>query len=172
MIRIDIDDRLVLDALRQLSRRVGDMRPAMQDIGEYLVGSTKARFATATAPDGTPWAPNRPVTIARYLGAFGGSYKKDGSLSKKGQARLGAKRPLIGESRRLGSEIHYQAGRDRVEVGSPMIYSAVQQFGAPRHSLGPHSPWGDIPARPYLGLSGDDRREIVDIVRGYLGAAL
>ena len=34
MIRIEIDDREVSQALERLQRRVGDMTPAMEDIGE------------------------------------------------------------------------------------------------------------------------------------------
>ena len=29
-------------------------------------------------------------------------------------------------------------------------------------------PWGNIPARPYLGLSADDETEVVRILRDYL----
>ena len=52
MIRIDIDDRDVGQALQRLQRRVGDMTPAMEDIGELLIETTKERFKTSTAPDG------------------------------------------------------------------------------------------------------------------------
>lgn len=29
-------------------------------------------------------------------------------------------------------------------------------------------PWGDIPARPFLGASDDDQANIVSLVRSYL----
>ncbi|HWO99899.1 MAG TPA: phage virion morphogenesis protein [Methylococcus sp.] len=54
-------------ALNDLAERVKNIHPVLADIGEYLVESTKRRFASGTAPDGTPWAPNRPVTIDNYL---------------------------------------------------------------------------------------------------------
>jgi len=71
MIKIEIDDRQVLDALRRLQKAAADLRPAFQDIGEYLVDATKRRFAAGTAPDGAPWAPNRPATLARKKGKTG-----------------------------------------------------------------------------------------------------
>lgn len=39
-------------------------------------------------------------------------------------------------------------------------------FGVSRRG-GP-LPWGDIPARPFLGLSADDRKTIEEIVRAHL----
>ena len=58
-------------------------------------------------------------------------------------------------------------------VGSSLEYAAVQQFGARRGEFGRTRrgapiPWGDIPARPFLGVSRVDRVEILDILAGYL----
>ncbi|CQR43713.1 Phage virion morphogenesis protein [Thiomonas sp. CB3] len=168
---ITYTDTGVAAYLDQLAARMADLTPVMQDLGEYLVMSTKARFATSTAPDGTPWASNSQVTIGRYLGNYSGMYKKSGALSKKGATRSAAKKPLIGESRRLSGEIHAVPTAHGVTVGSVLIYSAVQQFGAAKGSLGPRTPWGNIPARPYLGLSASDRGQVIDLVQGYLAPA-
>lgn len=165
---ITFDGAEALAALDQLAARLGNLTPVMQDLGEYLVASTKARFAAGAGPDGARWAANSPVTLARYLGNYGGMFKRDGTLSKRGAARAGAKRPLIGETRRLSGEIHAVVTAASVTVGSSLVYAGVQQFGAPKGSLGPRSPWGNIPARPYLGLSAADRGEVLAIVRGYL----
>lgn len=174
MIRIEIDDRAVLGALSELLRRVSDPQPALADIGEYLVASTRRRFGEGRAPDGTPWAPNSPVTVMRYLSRFSGARSKRGGLTKKGAAMAGAKRPLIGETRRLSSEIAYQLIPGGVEVGSSLEYAATQQLGARRGEFGRTRrgapiPWGDIPPRPFLGISAADRTAILDILAGYLG---
>lgn len=151
MIQIEIDDSDVLAALNGLLAAGKDLTPAYQDIGEYLVQSTKNRFAAGEAPDGTPWAPLSPVTVAR-----------------KGHSR-----PLIGESRRLGTEISYLVLGDGVEVGSPMEYAATQQLGAKKGSFtGGRAPWGDIPARPFLGLSEDDKAAVLDILQEHLEGGL
>lgn len=157
---ITYDDAEALAYLGQLSARLGDLTPVMQDLGEYLVTSTKGRFGTSTAPDGTPWAANSLTTLALYGRMFKGAAKA-----------VANKQPLIGESKRLSGEIHALATASSVTVGSSMIYAGVQQFGAAKHSLGPVSPWGNIPARPYLGLSATDRGNVLDIVRGYLDGA-
>lgn len=157
---ITFDDAEALAYLGQLSARLGDLTPVMQDLGEYLISSTKARFASGTAPDGTPWAANSLTTLARYGRMYKGSAKA-----------VAGKKPLIGESRRLSGEIHAVTTANSVTVGSSLIYAGVQQFGAAKHSLGPKSPWGDIPARPYLGLSVADRGNVLDILREYLAEA-
>ena len=64
-----------------------------------------------------------------------------------------------------------------VEIGSNMPYSAVMQFGAKRGAFGQSSngspiPWGDIPARPFLGISSQDELNIREAIAGWLEAAL
>ena len=85
----------------------------------------------------------------------------------------GAKKPLIGETRRLSTEISYQIAADGVEVGSSMQYAAVQHFGAKKGEFGRTRrgapiPWGDIPPRPFLGISEVDRAAILDIIADHL----
>ena len=169
MITIQVQDKQVLDMLDQLSGRLKNLQPAMQEIGEDIVASTKRRFADGVAPDGTPWAANSTeTTVPFYLGAFGGSHKKDGTLSKAGQARSGAKKPLTGETKALRTTINYQlSGTSGVRIGSPMVYAAMQQFGGITSSSS-MIPGKTIPARPFLGLSDADTSNILDIVRSYL----
>lgn len=173
MIAIEIDDREVLAVLQELARRGANLAPVMHAIGNDLVESTKRRFATSTAPDGAPWAANSEVTILQYLGLYSGSHKKDGSLSKKGAARAGSKKPLISKSKSLSTTITYQVvdGGRTLLVGSPQKYAAVQQFGASAHEFG-KAPWGDIPARPFLGISDADQRNILDVLNDYLAEAI
>jgi len=165
MIRIDIDDRDVRQALEKLQRKMGDMTPAMKDIGELLIETTKRRFVTSTAPDGSRWEPNRPATIMSYLQGKSGAFsKRDGRLTKKG-ARLAAnKKPLIGESKSLSTEISYRADRASVEIGSPMEYAAIHQFGG-KAGRGKKV---TIPARPFMGLSESDKRAVLEIIEEHL----
>lgn len=167
MITVKFDDRQVRDVLAQLVARGKNLRPAFLEIGEDMVESTKQRFSTATSPDGTPWASNSPVTLENYLGAFKGSRKKDGSLSKAGTKRSESKKPLTGETKSLQKTISYQVeDSSSVSIGSPKVYAAMHQFGGTTAQF-PHL-WGDIPARPFLGVSSSDRENILDIIGSYL----
>lgn len=176
MISVEIDDRQIRAVLNRLSAAAGKLRPAMQSIGELLAETTRRRFAAGHGPDGAPWAPNSEVTVLNYLRQRGGSFKKDGSLSKRGQRASAAKKPLIGESHRLSTEIHYQAADREVRIGSSLAYAATQQFGARKGQFGAgrHGrplPWGDIPARPFLGISSSDEDAVLRLLHNHLARA-
>lgn len=161
MFRIIFNAAPVVEALRAAQDRLADMTQVHQDIGEYMIEATKGRFRARIAPDGSTWAPKSPTTIARYrrLG--------DGNLTK----------PLLGSSGRLSNEIVMAAGRSEVEIGSNLEYSGVMQTGAGKGQFGRTRrggpiPWGNIPARVWLGLSDVDERNILDIVDEHLGDAI
>lgn len=142
--------------LRALAEAGHDLTPAMRDIGEYLVRTTKDRFADERGPDGTPWAPLTDRTRRR---------------KRRNTGRI------LTEHGFLGGQIAYQAGPAEVEAGSPLVYAGTHQFGAEEGSFGSTSgggpiPWGDIPAREFLGLSDADGDEIEDILRDYLMSQL
>lgn len=160
-VRLEIENDQITPALAGVAEALGDPLPLFQDFGEYLVKSTTDRFPTGRAPDGSVWAPKSPVTLQAY-----GARKSN---------RVDA-RPLFGPSGALSSTINYEAFGDRVEWGSPMIYAAVQHFGAAKGAFGRASrngpiPWGNIPARPFLGISPEDEVQMLDIVSEWLESA-
>lgn len=169
--RIEITDQGVQKALDQAIKAGTQPKPMLEDIGELLIQSTKRRFSSSTAPDGSKWKPNSRVTILNYLARYSGSYRKrDGRLTKQGSVRAAAKKPLIGETGSLSSQIFWQLdGSDSLLVGSPMKYAAAQHFGMPKgyastDKRGRPIPWGEIPARPFLGISEQDSFSILDII--------
>lgn len=174
MITIEIHDDEVRAAFDRLREAAIDPQPILAALGERLAETTKRRFETSTGPDGQPWAPNSPVTLALLTKGMGKSYRtKAGGLNTKGTARLAGKKPLIGESKALSHGIDYQLEPNAVIIGSPMKYAGVQQFGAAQGALGRNRrggpiPWGTIPARPFLGVSADDKAEILEILRDAL----
>jgi phage gpG-like protein len=173
-----VENRQVLDVLRQLTQRMSPagLRPAMLEIGEDLAESTKRRFATATAPDGSAWAPLKEGTVlARYQKMMGGlgksHYKKDGTLNKKGQTagaaiQSASAKPLI-DTGQLAHSIRYQPidGGAGVEVGTNRFADAWEG-GAAVHQFG--SEKAHIPARPFLGLSRADETTVLDILQTFL----
>jgi phage virion morphogenesis protein len=138
MIRVEWEDRAVREALARIAGLLTDLTPVMQEIGEIMIVSTQDRMARGETPEGQPFAPRSPVTLNRY-------------------ARLGLGfGPPLNFSGDLYGSIASDPGPDSVEISSNAVKGAVMQFGAEKHSLGPRSPWGDIPARPYLGVSRED----------------
>ncbi|MDR1889045.1 MAG: phage virion morphogenesis protein [Zoogloeaceae bacterium] len=173
-----VENRQVLEALAQLTLRMSPsgLRPAMLEIGESLAESTRRRFETSTAPDGTSWAPLAEGTVlARYQKMMGGlgkrHYKKDGSLNKKGEAagariQSASMKPLV-DTGQLADSIRYQPidGGAGVEVGTNRFGSAWEG-GAAIHQFG--SEKAHIPARPFFGLSTDDETTVLDILQSFL----
>lgn len=146
MIEVKIDDEKIVKALQGLQRSVGNISPALKIIGEVLVESTKQRFVTTTDPDGNPWLLNSVLSTLLY---------KEGD------------RPLTGETGSLMDTINYQLiGQDTLEIGSPMEYAAMQQFGGTKSEF-PFL-WGDIPARPFLGISAEDEAIILSTIDDFL----
>ena len=138
--------------LRAMAAAGHDLTPVMRDIGEYLVRSTKERFRDEVDPLGAPWKPLSEHTRRRKRRNAGRVLTQDGYL---------------------GGTLPFQAGPTSVEAGSPLIYAGTHQFGAEKGSFGSTAkggpiPWGDIPAREFLGLSDADRDELTDILRDYL----
>ena len=152
-ITITLDDENLRRQLGDLIGALTHPEPALRAIGEELQRTTQDRFdpGQKKAPDGTPWARNSPVTIARK--------GRDNPLYERGI---------------LQGSIRYQlSGARGVEVGTNLVYGAAQQFGmvkgyAGRTRRGAPIPWGNVPARPYLGLSSADESEIIRILREYL----
>ena len=139
---IELTGRSALDHLQGFVARAKNMRPVLLEIGEDMAESTKGRFATATGPDGTAWAPNSALTLARYSANF--ARKKDGEFTKRSAAKLAAKKPGTGETRALGTTINYQLqGDDAVAIGSPMVTtssSTASTSKSPKSAIPPTSP--------------------------------
>lgn len=137
-VTLEVDDRQVLSVLDRLIERLGDATPALRDIGEALLNSHRRRFEEQTAPDGTPWAPLSPSYQAKKKKNADKILVLDGSLS---------------------GLLTYQVSPDGLELGTNRIYGATHQFGDPARN---------IPARPFLGLSADDRAKVLEIFSKYL----
>ena len=161
MIQIEIDTSEVRGAIRRAIETLEDMTPIYTDIGEYLIEAHRQRFIKGADPDGNPWAPKSAVTLERYR--------------RRGYGFLG--QPLIGPSKSLSRMILRFVSKDGVVIGSNMIYAAVMQEGAAKGAFGKTSrgapiPFGNIPARRWLGLSSEDEAKIVKIVDLHLAADL
>jgi len=167
LIEIKWNDAEVLAALERLSRATAQPRPALLAIGESMVESTKKRFETSTAPDGSRWTPNSETTYLGMVNSFGKSnFGKSGRINARGATRVAGKKPLVGETRMLSTQINYEVDTEGLRVGSPMVYAAMQQFGGTKSKF--PNLWGDIPARPFLGVSDSDAVMIVETVSDYL----
>lgn len=142
-IRITLNDTNARRLLRKAALAVKSFRPAMAEIGEYLVRQTDKRFKSELDPEGNDWA---ALTIA---------YSK-----RKAKNRRAVQKKLQ-FSGRLRASIVYQASDDEVRLGSNVKYASIQQLGG-----------NGIPSRPFLGMNDDDQREIGLIISDYINDQL
>jgi phage virion morphogenesis protein len=144
----EVNSKNVEASLQRLQHAASNMTPALVAIGEDMVKSTKRRFGEQRGPDGQLWHPISDEWV----------YEKEA---------MGASILILTQWGTLGDTINYQVpNATTLEVGSPMQYAAMMQFGGTKEEF-PYL-WGDIPARPFLGVSNEDEQEIVETITDYL----
>lgn len=152
IVEISVSDTGVVALLAKLTEGAINAEPAMRAIGEYIMELSKESFEKGTDFDGRPWASNSLATIMNYLGQTSGNFE-DGKLTAKGAARAANKRPLIGLTRGLARNWHYDADGQSVSVFNTEPGARMQNFGGLK-ALYPHL-WGDIPQRQFAPINRD-----------------
>ncbi len=160
-IRIEYKNQQVRDALNKLLRAGTDLSPVMKQIAGHLAASTQQSFEREAAPDGTPWAKLSPVTVAQRI-------KKRGSLPVK----------ILEDTGQLQKSILEDWDSTSAEVGTITEYATTHQFGASKGQFGRGNyktkkgsfpiPWGNIPARPFLGVAAEQERQIQQDVLDFI----
>lgn len=100
-INFEINDSAVLAAFNRLISAGSNPAPALDAVGQTLVGNVQLGFDKSVSPYGTPW-----LALKHRQG-----------------------KPLI-DSGKLRSSVNYQVSGNSVEVGTNREYAAVHQFGA------------------------------------------
>lgn len=153
-IRIEIDDEQALRAFQRAAAAGRDLSPLMRDIAGVIEDAIERAFQTQSDPEtGEPWAPLAEST----------KKKRSGS----------APFAILQDSSSLVQSIGSESSATEAAAGVAEIYGVTHQFGAEKGEFGATRrgqpiPFGDIPARPFLGLSAEDENEILDLVSTYL----
>ena len=139
---VDLDPALLADAAAVLDRLGGsNLADISYKVGTLLEDRAKMRInKTKAGPDGTPWLP------------WSEAYD---------ETRNHAKHSLLIESGDLEESIQNYTVGDVIMIGTNLVYARHQQLGSGLDV-------GGIPARPFLGVSDQDRRDIQDLVIGQL----
>ena len=179
-VSVTVDDAEVTRALRAMAARLGDMRPAMELIGQAMVTEKDLGFRAETDPWGNSWAKLSAVTMGR---------------------RRGTSAQILRDTGIMQNSITFDAGKNSVVVGTNEPRARTHQFGAKMGEYGRYSqlsrrtkykqgdyrreagtkkgfpiPWGDIPRRAFLPLDKagniampqDQVQDILAILRGHL----
>lgn len=168
MIEITADTERVRAMLQRLAQRMGHLTPVMRQMGDVLRNDALANFKGQHSPSGAPWAKLAPSTLlarAQRLSGKGGLYTQKGRLRKKAQRLISEAKALQDRGVLRQSVQTLAASANSVTVGSRLPYAAI-------HQLGGQAGRGRkvrIPARPYLGMSANAERQIINTINAYLG---
>ena len=126
--------------IRKLAAGMADTGPLLEALGAELESQTRRRIDSGgPAPDGESWQPWSDAYAA---------------------TRRGGQRLLVSEQNLLDS-IQSLVSGDILETGSNLVYAAIQQFGGTADMApGPAA----VPARPWLGISADDERDLDAVI--------
>ena len=132
-----------------------DFAKLHENSGEVLISTTHERFRNGRAPNGSKW--------------------------KRGLKGTGQ---TLVQSRLLRNSVTKRFSREGVEVGTNIKYARIHQKGGTirakkakflRFKVG--SRWAmkksvKIPARPFIGISADDKQEIMRLFRETISEAM
>jgi len=155
MIKFEVDTREARKKAEVVARALGDLAPAMKEIGEALLGRWQRGWRKEHDPYRQPWKPLSPVTIARRRKGKG-----------KGRPKILANMGTLQQS------FVYAFSQRRVEWGTEVVYAPTHQFGARKGQYGKTKrgapiPWGDVPKRmllPFEGLWEGDWDLVVQVI--------
>lgn len=184
---IELKDEGVQKLLQSIQRKLNNMIPVFNAIGEIVHGSIIENFERGGRP--TKWKGLKDSTIAQR--------ERENKWPGRILWRLGIAGGLAGS-------ISYKAFQDRVELRANKASAITHQFGARKGEFGTvqaqvrqhirritqafgkpieptdvtvsaHTrkmavPWGDIPARPFMMVHPEDWDEIRETLRDYLFA--
>lgn len=109
-IQINVDSKKLSDLFAELESKIKDPTDALKDVGEYMLGSIDIGYQTETDPDGIPWRPNSPFTIAE-------------------KQRLGRIQKILQSTGAMRSRYFYRVEGTTLKVGN-------SDQKAPKHQLG------------------------------------
>ncbi|MFB2531021.1 phage virion morphogenesis protein [Paracoccus sp. p3-h83] len=183
---VQFDDQEARERLRALVDRIDRPKSFFSEVGQKLAASTRERFRTELAPDGSAWTPLHPMTIKARM--------------KRSRAAI----RILSERGYLAGSIRHEASDQGVKVGSVLKdYSAIHQLGGTidmparsrtlRFRSVPKAEGAGrrfakktrkkgvteqtvsipayqitIPARPFLGISANDQEDIFEAAERWL----
>lgn len=158
---LEYDNSAAQDLLDKLQEKLGDLKPALRDIGEYLQIAHEQRFVDQVSPDGTPWAALSP------------SYQRTKPRNKN---------RILFLDGRLAKSFRYQIGNNELNFGTNVPYAAHHHFGTKPYTIKPKTKQAlafggvvvkkvnhpGLKARPFFGVNDADNEEILTLLNEHL----
>lgn len=153
--RIDVrlDDARLMTTLRRMMAAATQPQTALREIAALGESSTRMRFRTQKGPDGTAWKKGRKKS--------GRTLTKDGHLSGSISSRATSSEAIWGVNR-VYAAIHQFGGVIKPRTKKALRFKVAGGGFVTAKQV-------TIPARPFLGISDDDRDDILHVLRKHYG---
>lgn len=177
---LDFDGVAAQAVINEAATAMGNPAPMLRDMGEYLMIAHDQRFASQTAPDGTPWQALSPRYQRRKKKNQDKILQLDGYLKNTLRYQVNGDELVFGSNRKyaaiqhFGGEIdiaarsqqaYFRQDKRSGEVGNRFVGRGRSNF-AQWVTIGAYKI--RIPARPFLGTSEADNYALVGIAMKYL----
>ena len=142
-IEIKLDNKKVEEALLEVAQKTSNLRPLMKNIAGIMADSTEENFKEEGRPK---WQDLSEVTktARRKTGHYPGQ--------------------ILQGSGQLALSITTQYDDESAVIGSNKVYATIQQLGG---KAGKNKKV-NIPARPYLNLSEDNYKSILNSICDFM----
>lgn len=153
-IDITFNYQQVQRTLDNLIKRIENTGPAMREVADVLADASERAFRDEADPEtGALWDPLSAVTIALRPQRAGGKILLDSGI--------------------MAASILTDYGDDFAAIGTNHPAAPTHFFGARQGEYGKTArggpiPWGDIPARRFMGVGPTDEEDILDIASRHL----
>ncbi|SBW09159.1 Phage virion morphogenesis protein [uncultured Alphaproteobacteria bacterium] len=142
-LQVQLDGLAAMQSRLELLGRI-DIAPLRHDLGAVVESQTRRRISEEKAsPEGEPWKDWSPAYAATRHGGHS----------------------LLEDEGNLVDDIHFVVAGEAIEVGSNLVYAAIQHAGGAEVGI-------DIPAREYLGLSDGNWSDLVDATDAFVSRVL
>lgn len=179
-VTIEIQGPSLQAKLEQLARATQNLAPFWRSVGEYMLRSVNDRFRSEQDPEGKAWA---PLSAAYRRQKKGPKILTESGRLRQIAYRASAQGLTVGTNVRYAA-IHQFGGEVKLpERTQVLAFKKSGRFMSRRAASKAKNPVKvafvqhlartiKIPARPFLGTSEADDREIVDLMRDHLERAL
>ena len=137
--------------LEELKDAAKNPHNAYDKVGQRMVAMQKRHFIKQEGPDGKPWMPLQPKTIARRRGGRAATTPR----RRLGVAGMGRGIKILRDTGGMAGSIVYSIDESGVEAGVPTTipYASTHQFGDPKRN---------IPARPFIYINKKEAQQLLN----------
>ena len=168
---------IVIKGLEKLEKNSVDTKKLMLEIAEDMKTKVEFRFKQSKDPNGNPWEPLSETTISHRRKRSSKPLSDTGELRASITSKATKTLAIVGTNKKYAATQNFGANKE--EFGTTQIKETVREHTRRRRgkteTVRSHtrrrtisSPWGDIPAREFIGFSSNQKKTYTVVIRKYL----